>query len=222
MKKVKYKYGIIFDMDNTLLQSRIDFTGMKQAIFRLLTEYELCAYDFEWKEFTASQLIEMARQSGRLRPEVEALIWEAVTEFEKRGMYGANLEPYVPEVLEYLSHECHLVVLTNNAQEAAQEALHNTGIAHYFDYIVGREQMTVLKPSPSGIHYILRYYPDVPSERWMLVGDSWIDGKAAQDSNIRFAAYKGNIKEMEKWKVHPVLHINDMRELIQSLVWKTK
>jgi FMN phosphatase YigB (HAD superfamily) len=33
---MKYK-GVIFDMDNTLLRSKIDFPGMKQEIHRFLS-----------------------------------------------------------------------------------------------------------------------------------------------------------------------------------------
>ncbi|GEN36663.1 HAD family hydrolase [Aneurinibacillus danicus] len=218
MKKQKCRYGLIFDMDNTLLQSNIDFAGMKRAVFELLTESELCKPDLDWRSYTASQLIEMARQSGRLRKETEVRIWDTVAEFEKEGMHGAKLEPYVTEVLDQICGDCHLVVLTNNACVAAQEALKETGIGHYFDYIVGREQMTALKPSPSGVHYILRHYPDVPAERWMLVGDSWIDGKAAQDGGIKFAAYKGSGEDMKKKGVYPVARFTDMRELVNLLL----
>lgn len=220
MREKKYSYGIIFDMDNTLLQSAIDFTEMKRSVFELLVKDGLCAPNFDWHSHTASQLIEMARQSGKLKQETEVRIWDAVTECEKQGMHGAQLEPYVPEVLAELYGDCHLVVLTNNSCIAAQEALKETGIDHYFDYIVGREQMTALKPSASGVYYVLDHYPDVPAERWMFVGDSWIDGKAAKEGNIAFTAYKGNHNQMEKNEVYPVVYIEDMRELMDALIWR--
>lgn len=215
MKKETYSRGVIFDMDNTLLQSRIDFMGMKQAVYEIVVKEGLCSPDLNWRSHTASQLIEMGRQSGRMKREIEAHIWRTVAEFEKQGMHGAHLEPYVVEVLERLCGSCHLVVLTNNACVAAQEALRETAIDHYFDHIVGREQMTALKPSPSGVEHVLRQYPDVPAERWMMVGDSWIDGKAAQDGRIAFVAYKGSQGEMEKQQVFPRAYISDMRDLLK-------
>jgi phosphoglycolate phosphatase len=219
MRKKRCKYGIIFDMDNTLLQSRIDFAGMKEAVFIILVKNKLCMPELEWKTYTTSQLIEMARQSSRLTEETEAEVWRAVAEFEKQGMQGATLEPHVPEVLKYLCEDYHLVILTNNAQEAALEALQKTGIAHYFDHIVGREQMEALKPSSSGVHYVLRQYPHIPAEHWLMIGDSWIDGKAAQDGKVRFVAYKGKVEEMEKKQVYPIAHLTDMRDLVDFLVW---
>jgi phosphoglycolate phosphatase len=57
-------------------------------------------------------------------------------------------------------------------------------------------------------------------ERWMLVGDSWIDGKAAQEGNIKFVVYKGNSVEIEKRQVRPSASITDMRELLELVMWK--
>lgn len=210
---IEKRYGIIFDMDNTLLQSRIDFGGMKKAVFEEMVIRGLCAADLAWRDYTASQLIELARESGKMTQEAETVIWGAVERFEREGMHKAILEPHVPDMLADLHEHVYLTVLTNNARSAAVEALTRTGIAHYFDYIAGREQMTALKPSPSGILYVQNQYPHVPGERWIFIGDSWIDGKAAQDGGIRFFAYRGDAEEMERRGVRPHVHIRHMKEL---------
>ncbi|BAU26381.1 phosphoglycolate phosphatase [Aneurinibacillus soli] len=207
------QYGIIFDMDNTLLQSRIDFGGMKRAVFEEIVSRGLCAGDLAWQDHTASQLIELARQSGKMTKEAEGVIWEAVERFEREGMREAILEPHVLDMLTDLYDYGYLIILTNNARSAAVEALTRTGIAHYFDHIAGREQMTALKPSPSGILHVLNQYLHVPEERWTFVGDSWIDGKAAQDGGIRFFLYRGDSEEMARRGVRPHVHIRHMSEL---------
>lgn len=206
--------GIIFDMDNTLLKSSIDFARMKQAIFSLLLENGCCQPDLDWQRHTASQLIELGRQSARMTERLEAQMWEAVTAVEKEGMHGAVLEDHAEEVLAALHQRYRLYILTNNAFAAAQEALQETGIAHYFAEIVGREQMAELKPSPSGVHYILQKHPEWPTAAWMMVGDSWIDGKAAQDAGIRFIAYQGEAQEMERRGVTPVVALSELRGLL--------
>ena len=214
----KKQYGIIFDMDNTLLQSKIDFAGMKRAVFEELARRELCVSDLEWKNYTTSQLIEMARQSRKMEADAEAVIWEIVAGFERDGMQDAILEPYVSEMLAEIHAHSHMTVLTNNACSAAVEALTRTGIAHYFDYIAGREQMTALKPSPSGVRYILQQYPHMSEECWTFVGDSWIDGKAAGEGGIRFVAYKSSADEMEQKGVCPHVYISHMRELVAFMI----
>ncbi len=197
--------GIIFDMDNTLLQSRINFPAMKQAIFQQWVDHGICEPTLEWEKHTASQLIEIGRQSERMTSELEQAMWEAVTAIEKEGMHGAVLEKHAVEVLDKLKENYHLYILTNNAYAAAVEALYETGIASYFDEIVAREQMTTLKPSPSGIHYIRNLHPDWPVSAWTMIGDSWIDGRAATDGQVAFIAYQGNQLDMEPPEVTPAV-----------------
>ncbi|MGN7469418.1 HAD family hydrolase [Brevibacillus sp. SAFN-007a] len=213
----RVRAGIIFDMDNTLLQSKINFREMKQAIFHLWTEHGLLEPTFDWQSHTASQLIEIGRKSGRLTSQLEQKMWEAVTALEKAGMHEAVLENHVREVLAQLRERYPLFLLTNNAYAAAEEALQRTGIASCFQEIVAREQMTSLKPHPSGIRYICSQYPAWPASAWTMVGDSWIDGKAAQDGGVAFVAYRGNRREMEGHGVVPQAYIADLRELLDML-----
>ncbi|ELK42636.1 hypothetical protein D478_07773 [Brevibacillus agri BAB-2500] len=213
----RFATGIIFDMDNTLLHSKINFAEMKQAIFQLWTEHGLIEPTFDWHSHTASQLIELGRKSGRLTSQLEQEMWGAVTAIEKAGMHEAVLENHAQEVLAQLMERHHLFILTNNAYAAAEEALHQTGIAGCFEKIVAREQMATLKPHPSGIHYIRRQYPDMPASAWTMVGDSWIDGKAAQDGEVAFIAYQGHAQDMERHDVAPQAYIADLRELLTML-----
>ncbi|MGE5703835.1 MAG: HAD family hydrolase [Clostridia bacterium] len=206
--------GVIFDMDNTLLKSRINFAEMKRAIFQLLVEKQMCEPTLDWEHHTASQLIEIGRQSERNSKAIESQMWEAVTFYEKEGMHGAVLEDHAVEVLEELHQRYHLFILTNNASAAAREALAETGITHFFEEIVAREQMSALKPSPSGIHYILNQYPQWSVANWTMVGDSWIDGKAAQDGGVRFVAYRGKRLEMERNQVAPIAYVDHLHELL--------
>ncbi|UED76152.1 HAD family hydrolase [Brevibacillus sp. DP1.3A] len=212
-----FQKGIIFDMDNTLLQSRINFTEMKRAIFQLWADNGIVSPTLEWEKHTASQLIEIGRKAEQMTIELEQAMWDAVTAIEKEGMHGAVLEQHAVEVLEELKNRYQLYILTNNAYAAAEEALNETGIASYFDEIVAREQMTTLKPSPSGIHYIRSRKPDWPVSAWAMIGDSWIDGKAACDGQVAFIAYQGNEQDMEQNGVVPKAYINDLKELLTVL-----
>ncbi|WP_047150702.1 HAD family hydrolase [Aneurinibacillus tyrosinisolvens] len=207
--------GIIFDMDNTLLQSKINFPAMKEAVFQFLLGHGFFEPGYDWKRYTASQLIEKARMSTRMENTIEEEIWRTVARFEEEGMHGASLEPGMADLLAVLHERCCLVVLTNNAHPAAETALRETGIAKYFDYIAGREQVQALKPSSLGVQHILGRYPHIRVTEWLFVGDSWIDGKAAQDGNVRFAAYGGNREEMEGHGVLPAVYLAEARELLR-------
>jgi len=208
------KQAVIFDMDNTLLQSNIDFPRMKRTVYEYLYQYQMIPQGFPWKEQTASQIIEAGRKHLGFT-EIEGELWRLIGEIEAEGMKEAELEPFAMDVLEELRRRKVLtVVLTNNAVQAAERALRNTQAFDFFSHIVGREQMEQLKPSPSGIHFVLQQYPKIQKENWLFVGDSWIDGMAAQLAGIRFLAYRADQGELVSRGVSYEGMIDSLEEVI--------
>lgn len=217
MSSQRYQ-AVLFDMDNTLLQSRIDFSGIKEDVFRLLAKAGLFPDNFPLHEYTIATFLEEAKQTEGMTNELETAAWEIVVNGEREGMIDAALEPFVPEMLEALHRKARLVVLTNNARAAAIEALERTGITHYFEHIAGREQMEALKPSPSGIRYLLSLFPTISPEQWLSVGDSWIDGKAAQDAGIDFLAYNVNSEQLARRQIDSIGSIRSMQQLADYVI----
>lgn len=216
MRKKRYD-AVMFDMDNTLLRSKIDFRAMKTSVFELLVEAGVCAGHFPVHEHTIATLLNAVRQKERFTAKVERRVWETVATGELAGMEGALLEEGVTDMLAEVRGRFALAVLTNNAREAAVAALERTGIAIYFDYIAGREQVEALKPSPSGVRHVMARYPDIPAERWLYVGDSWIDGRAAADGGIAFLACNASGPDLERRGVRPIGQIRAMSELVDYL-----
>jgi phosphoglycolate phosphatase len=205
--------GFIFDMDNTLLQSNIDFYKMKKAVFTYLKVEGVLCTDLDWEHKTASQLIEMGRKHPHFFHH-EQKIWQLITEIEAEGMLGATLSPDAAAMLRRLRTDGHcLTILTNNAHKAALQVLQELAVADYFDYIAGREQMSELKPSPSGVFAILERFPHIPKERWVLIGDSWIDGKAANEAGVAFLAYQADLEKLKRNQVYCMAHLNTLSEI---------
>ncbi|MEW9669063.1 HAD family hydrolase [Ammoniphilus sp. 3BR4] len=205
--------AFIFDMDNTLLQSRIDFYKMKQTVFEFLAMENILTADYEWSNKTASQIIEQGRRHERFSV-IEDKVWQLVGEVESEGMQGAKLEPRAVDLLHSLRRKNKWVsVLTNNAYSAAEKALKDLSVHHLFDYIAGREQMEELKPSPSGVLHILQRSLSIPQEQWVMVGDSWIDGMAAQQAGIPFIAYQADVEELRKKGISPLDSIHSLQQL---------
>lgn len=215
-ERSRYK-GIIFDMDNTLLCSKIDFGRMKREAFETALEAGIVTADFPLNDHTIATLLEWVRRSGRSTPELEHTLWEGVTRLEREGMQGAELEPGAAELLRRLQGRFRLVVLTNNAHQAAVEALTTNGIIGRFDHVFGREQAGEMKPSPEGVRRILRLYPDSAPTEWLAVGDSWIDGMAARQAGIPFVAYRADTEKLEKQGVRPIAFIESLSQLNELL-----
>jgi phosphoglycolate phosphatase len=192
--------GLIFDMDNTLLRSRIDFASMKRDVYHLLLHSQALPESIQLQEHTTSTLVAEAKRRG-MTGHLEQQVWEVAARYELQGMEGAGLEPGAAELLAQLKSELVLVVVTNNAYRAALRALEETGILKLFDMVVAREQMSELKPSPSGFLRVIEQYPHIPSECWISIGDSWIDGRASMLAGIPFLGYRTKQEELSRFKV---------------------
>ena len=193
---------VIFDFDNTLVRSRIDFAGMKRAMVRYLASHGVPGALKAARRLAAPEILEMAREHDRRpypgpgRPgassasppdPLEPSLWEIVTAFEARGMEGAVPEPSAPAVMAELRRRGFwLAVLTNNARDVTRRVLEEHHLADFFHRIAGREDVPRLKPAGDGVAHLLEAFPQV--RRAFLVGDSWVDGEAAARGGARFIA----------------------------------
>lgn len=204
-------------MDNTLLQSNINFKAMRADLVQLLVDSQLGEErDFE-KEITPAQVIEKGKEFERARLDVniEALMWEIVVKHEEVGMEDVQLEEGVKEGISYLiERDYPLVVVTNNAYSSACLALQQTELYSCFDMIIGRDQMEALKPSPSGIHKVIKHFSN-QVDHWVMLGDSWIDGRAALDASVNFVSYKGNEEVMMENRVIPTYSVRHFSQFIR-------
>lgn len=206
--------GIIFDMDNTLLHSKIDFAAMKQDTYDYIIKLGLLPEDPELLNMTTARIIEMAAENSKMTQDLLEEIWGIPTKYEVLGMENAPLEPGVEQLIKKLYGKYHLVVVTNNSVEAANRAFKDNNIYQYFDLIVGREMVKSLKPSPDGFIYVLNKYKTISPDEWISVGDAWLDGKASMEVGIKFIAYNADIKKMNSMGVYPYAEISDIRELL--------
>jgi len=80
-----------------------------------------------------------------------------------------------------------MAVFTGNSIEAARILLGATGLAAYFDHVVGGNQVAHPKPAPDGVLLAARHL-GVDPEDCLYVGDSPLDVGAARDAGARPAA----------------------------------
>lgn len=196
---------IIFDMDNTILQSRIDFPKMKRVVWRILDELGLP----ECKCRSTADSIMHYTLSPHYDPQVADEMWRLVGEIEDEGLLAAVMEPGATEALAYLCDHAELAVLTNNTDYNLAENLGRLGILSYLSCVAGRDKVgRVLKPEPGGMEWVMAQYPAVPKERVVTVGDAWNDAVAAEAAGVAFAAY--NRSRCESWdelNIKPLLRI---------------
>jgi len=210
---------LIFDMDNTILRSRIDFARMKQKVYAMLDEYGLPQY----KHDTVACSIQLYMESPECEPARAAAMWQAVADIERAGMEGAVLEDNAARALAFLQDYAELAVLTNNTDQNLDYHLGRLGILPYLSCVAGRDTTGSLKPDPGGILYVMQQYPDISSQRTLMIGDAWNDAAAAEKAGIGFVSYNNSrAEDWEKWGIDPLARLTgwteaDCKALLQAV-----
>src|SRR5512133_4024706 len=105
---------VVFDLDNTLVHSRIDFIGIRRAVIgRLL---EVGAIDGQPADPRSRAIPEWLDLATAFDPALAAELWTLVDQFERDGMLHGTVEADARATLDELAAAGQrLAVLTNNS-----------------------------------------------------------------------------------------------------------
>ena len=203
--------ALIFDLDNTLIHSTIDFMGTRHRLIDVLMSAGAVSAPREVLiREPIPHLVAMGEAAG------EALgraMWEVVSAAETEGLREAVAVEHTAEVLAALrARGYRRALLTNNDRSGVQPKLAELGLDGYFDVIATRTEVPALKPSPEGVRYILHRLPAVRLA--YVIGDAWIDGRAAEEAGARFIGFGERAAASLERGVRPWAWITDLRELL--------
>jgi phosphoglycolate phosphatase len=201
---------IIFDFDNTLIDSRIDFATLRA---RLVDQLAGAGVAVAREELLRLPIPEIVLRAEAVAPAITSALWATIERFEEDGLVDAAVMPHASDVLAALRARGHdLAILTNNARPATSRMLVHHRLDAFFDLTVTRDDVPAMKPNPAGVHFILARTPSGAAA--VLVGDSWIDGRAAADAGVPFIGFGGRRADVEGRGIRPRGWITDLRELL--------
>ncbi len=202
---------VVFDLDNTLVHSRIDFLGIRTAIIeRLLAAGALRQPPEDPRSRSIPEWLDLARAHDA---DLAAELWQVVDRFEREGMVHGSVEADARTTLERLrTAGVRLAVLTNNSLGSAEAALDRFDLRAPFDLVLARDVVTALKPAGNGVaqaHATLGRGPTY------VVGDAYIDGLATQRADIgaRFIAFRADPVELAARGVQTWASVQALGEL---------
>ncbi|NLL19414.1 MAG: HAD family hydrolase [Clostridia bacterium] len=185
---------LIFDLDDTLVHSRIDFVTLGQwvrgeLVRRGLTELP----EAELVRMSVSQMLKLAEDyDGSQSTGHAAELWRKVEEAELAGAMRATVEDGAQAVLKSLKANGYLLsILTNNSRRVADTVLERFGLGTFIHTVMTRDEAKVLKPDPTGLLMLKDKYKDQVA-RMFYIGDAWIDGMAANRAGIPFIGFNCN------------------------------
>jgi phosphoglycolate phosphatase len=202
----------IFDLDHTLIRSSLDLAAMALDIRRLLEE-ALGPLPARPDRYRVGELIAYCQAQV---PHLEPRVWAVARDHEERAICDASLEPGAAEaVTGSRALGFAPIVWTNNTRSCTAEVLTRFALAPHFDLVVTRDEMAELKPDPAGFRVIQERFPTVTDA--VVVGDSWVDGVAAQAAGVPFIAYRANPEELHRHGVVPRARITALPDLLRVL-----
>jgi len=202
----------VFDLDHTLVSSPLDMraVGREMETFVRARGIPLPERELRW---SAPELLALVRrEAAHLEPEIIRI----PVAHERRAMEQATLEPYAREALAAMKQlGFATAVWTNNDRVVTDFVLARFALLDHLDLIVTRDDVVHLKPDPDGLRVVRERWPG--AERIVVVGDSWVDGLAAQAGGVPFIAYRGDEAELERRGVVIAARVASLLDLPAAL-----
>jgi phosphoglycolate phosphatase len=178
--------GVIFDLDGTLVDSRLDFDCMR-------------------RQMNLPKGAPLLETIAQLPSEQAADCWRILEEHEGQGAEIALPMPGVPELLHALHRlQVRIGVITRNGRQFARATLDRLRLAP--DALVTRDDGPP-KPDPAGLLKILSAWDMAPT-RAAIIGDFRFDLEAGRAAGIRTVLYAADCTadEWAAWR-----HLADYR-----------
>ena len=199
-----------FDLDHTLVRSPLDLGRLKVEI-RALVAAAGVPLPEATRAWTIGQIIAAATEH---RETLGEACWGLCTTHEEEAVTHAMPEPGAHAALSALRAAGYpLAVWTNNTGTVTRRALASCRLDGFFTVLITRDE-AALKPDPSGLRLLEAAFPE---RRIWVVGDSWVDGAAAQAGGAAFIAYGADPVELARRGVAPRTVLRDLRQLPEWL-----
>lgn len=204
---------LIFDLDDTLIHSSIDYSGMKEKI----------------KAFIDPNLIQKSNQQSirdlldyiKDSPDVLRHAYTIIEEMELQATQNAEVIPFASTLPSFLKEQKLIsAVLTNNTRKSVSKYLEieKFQFLKFMGPIFTRDDVTKMKPDPNGINKIIQHF-NMQSElsKVIFIGDSFIDGEASIKAGIQFILVNHRNIDVSELSFTPWQVFSNLSELISFL-----
>jgi len=205
--------AFLFDLDGTLIDSKLDLVTSVNAMLRQLSREEL-----------PTELVATFIGHGALQLIASALGPDATDEqrctglslfmshYQQHKLDATRAYPGVAGALDSLSG-FPMSVLTNKPAAMSIEILQGLGLATHFRSIYGGDSFEKKKPDPAGALATLQEL-GVPPAQAAMIGDSEVDVQTARNAGMFAVAVNYGFGVHDR-AAHPAdLYVDSLRDLV--------
>jgi len=206
---------IIFDLDGTLIDSKLDLAlavNATRAQFGLgpLPEERIFSYVGEGAPLLVRRALDHSEDDAQVQQALEFFL----RHYREHMLDNTVAYPGVAEALaELAAAGLALTVLTNKPERFSREILRGLGLAEYFKLLYGGNSLERKKPDPIGVETILRE-TGAAREQALLVGDSKVDIQTARNAGICACGVTYGLGSGQLHEEPPDLLVDNLAELV--------
>ena len=205
---------LIFDLDGTLIDSKLDLVHSVNAARRLMNlpaiSEELVS---SYVGNGAPVLMRRALGPEASEEEVQRALEFFLAYYRDHMLDHTRLYPNVREALDRL-HEngTKMAVLTNKPVRFSQAIVHGLGLSGHFFQVYGGNSFEQKKPDPIGIETLLRE-TGASRDLTIMVGDSAVDVRTARAAKVKACGVSYGFQPETFEQSPPDILVDDMNQL---------
>ena len=185
---MKQIYTILFDLDGTLVDTAPDLMDAHNHVMKKFGHEEKKLSDV--KSLAGKGAWVMMQRSFRQEIKDEKLKKEMTKEFI--DFYSQNIDrgsKPIDGVIQFLkwakSKNISMAVCTNKQERLAVDLLKKLKMYDFFEYVAGSDTFSFNKPDPRHLTNVVEIIQG-DLKKTIMIGDSEVDGKSAENANIPF------------------------------------
>ena len=205
--------AFVFDLDGTLIDSKMDLVHSVNAMLRETGRAELPAdLVASYVGHGAPQLIASVLGPDASEAQRRKALAIFLEQYNEHKLEMTQAYPGVVEGLQALA-SYPMAVLTNKPVKMSVEILEGLGLAQYFRTVYGGDSFERKKPDPSGALAILKELGVAAAESAM-VGDSDVDIQTARNAGMLAVGVTYGFGQHDRGQQPAEVYINKLTELL--------
>lgn len=206
---------LIFDLDGTLIDSRLDLANAVNATRRhmgmaVLDKERVYSYVGNG----AAVLIRRALGDKATEADVQEALEYFLEYYREHDLDFTTLYPGVRESLDRLAAaQKRMAVLTNKPVRVSQAIVQGLGVAQHFFRVYGGNSFEFKKPHPVGIESLMEQ-AEISRDRTLMIGDSSVDVETARNARIACCGVTYGFQPESLDTTQPDIKVDRMEQMV--------
>jgi len=206
---------LIFDLDGTLIDSRLDLANAVNATLAHLGRAPLSNERvYQYVGNGAPVLVRRAMGEDAAEPEFQEALEYFLVFYREHDLDRTTLYPGVKESLDRLAAAGkRMAVLTNKPVAMSRRIVEGLGVSSYFFRVYGGNSFEFKKPHPFGALALIKE-AGVSHDQTLIVGDSSVDILTARNAGVACCGVTYGFQPETLEDPAPDLKVDRMEEMV--------